>query len=193
MNRKYAGTAKLGPLLLVVLLGGCLSSNPPPPAPNAVATVRPVPQSATQSPARCVSVLDCAQQAVEAAQAAQLAAEQSTAQLRATMVGAVVAFNATTCPTGWTEYTPAQGRFIRGIDKPGGATDPDGRRAPGTLQGDMIGSHAHNVRNMPQGNYGGGDSDRGDHLGAFSTRATDPSGGPETRPKNVALLYCITS
>ena len=54
--------------------------------------------------------------------------------------GAVVAFNSEGCPAGWTEYAPAYGRFIRGIDKGGnrGDGDPEGQRRPGGLQGDAI-------------------------------------------------------
>lgn len=30
--------------------------------------------------------------------------------------GAIMAFSLATCPTGWTEYTAARGRFLRGLD-----------------------------------------------------------------------------
>src|SRR5215471_8524467 len=35
------------------------------------------------------------------------------------MPGAVMSFNRDSCPAGWKEYSPAYGRFIRGIDKSG--------------------------------------------------------------------------
>ena len=38
--------------------------------------------------------------------------------------GIIIAFNGTNCPTGWSEYTPARGQFLRGIDKSGTAIDP---------------------------------------------------------------------
>ena len=57
----------------------------------------------------------------------------------------------------------------------------------------MIASHAHIVPNMPQGSYGQGDPGGGSHLGGLVQGATGYAGGPETRPKNVALLYCIMS
>lgn len=57
-----------------------------------------------------------------------------------------MAFNLATCPTGWTEYTPAYGRFIRGIDKSGTAIDPDGQRALESIQADMIASHDHQLK-----------------------------------------------
>ena len=43
--------------------------------------------------------------------------------------GMVAAFNLTACPSGWTEYTPAYGRFIRGIDKSGSNTSEKRRSA----------------------------------------------------------------
>lgn len=52
--------------------------------------------------------------------------------------GAVVAFNLPGCPDGWTEYAPAYGRFIRGIDKSNQSIDPQGRRDPGNMQQDAI-------------------------------------------------------
>jgi hypothetical protein len=42
--------------------------------------------------------------------------------------GAVVPFNLANCPAGWSEYQPAYGRFIRGIDKSGRSIDPSGQR-----------------------------------------------------------------
>lgn len=59
--------------------------------------------------------------------------------------GAVMAFNLTTCPTNWSEYAPAYGRFIRGIDKSGTAVDPDGQRAPGAIQNDSLQNHTHYI------------------------------------------------
>lgn len=111
---------------------------------------------------------------------------------------AVMAFNLTSCPSGWSEYTPARGRFLRGIDN-GAGNDPDGTRAPGAVQADMFKSHTHNTvfqndgRTLEVGTTSGDDvqfsfSDAGGtHGPALITTAT---GGAETRPKNVALLYC---
>ncbi len=134
--------------------------------------------------------------------------------------GAVMAFNLTSCPTGWSEYTPARGRFIRGIDN-GAGNDPDGTRAPGATQADVLGSHYHSVDppstntstdgnhshvigkpgtfggyySGPYGNHSTGPQNTGsagDHshtvdIAAFNSGST---GSTETRPKNVALLYC---
>jgi hypothetical protein len=132
---------------------------------------------------------------------------------------AVMAFNLTSCPAGWTEYAPARGRFVRGIDTTGSRnTDPDGRRQPGGTQEDAI-------RNITGALYGvmGGYLNawqwgfRAVPDGAFSVDRTGetynrfngdykPEGGigsraafnaanvvptaPENRPKNVSLLYC---
>ena len=107
--------------------------------------------------------------------------------------GAVVAFNLTACPAGWQPYLPAQGRFIRGIN-PGGdrSVDPDGVRAPGHVQHDELKAHTHSyVEMIGDNNVDGVDSTTtrsGDHHN--EQRATGYTGGAETRPKNVALLYC---
>lgn len=53
-----------------------------------------------------------------------------------------MAFNLTTCPTGWTEYTPARGRFLRGIDSTG---TNDVVRVVGDIQADDFKSHTHNI------------------------------------------------
>ena len=119
--------------------------------------------------------------------------------------GAVVAFNLTSCPSGWSEYTPARGRFIRGIDSSGSKNvDPSGKRSPGNVQNDTFGRHSHispdpanSNRNNP---YGTATKSR--PSGANAEWALDRLDGPEvmvynsftgsteTRPRNVALLYC---
>jgi len=63
--------------------------------------------------------------------------------------GAIMAFNLTTCPTGWTEYTQARGRFLRGLDS-GAGNDPDcatrtGGCTVGSTQGDELKSHTHTL------------------------------------------------
>jgi hypothetical protein len=114
--------------------------------------------------------------------------------------GLVVAFAANTCPAPWTPYQPAMGRFIRGID-PSSVNDPDGVRSVGSLQNDGVANHIHQM------GVNGGDSLSmalgggtkrlpnfvGDQYGAGDKKQTDANVGgiSETRPKNVALLYCI--
>lgn len=120
----------------------------------------------------------------------QTATAEMTA-LRDSLRAAVVSFNATTCPNGWDPYVPAQGRFIRGINPTGDTSlDPAGTRAPGNIQADELRSHTHtHLQMVPV--YDGVDStvvNSGDHEN--QPRTTGATGGSETRPKNVALLYC---
>jgi hypothetical protein len=107
--------------------------------------------------------------------------------------GAVVAFNAEACPeNGWREYKLAHGRFIRGIDKSGDNIDPLGKRTAGSLQSDTFARHSHKTRLMiHDNNVDGVDSATtrsSEHHN--QTKPTETAGGAETRPKNVALLYC---
>lgn len=110
--------------------------------------------------------------------------------------GAVLAFNLEQCPEPhWKEYQQAYGRFVRGIDKSGNGTDPDGKRAPGSIQHDQFAAHTHE---RPRDVYdaGGGDDaawvapDRHFAFGYSNPPPTGATGGSETRPDNVALLYC---
>ncbi len=108
--------------------------------------------------------------------------------------GAIMAFDLAACPTGWSEYTPARGRFLRGIDN-GAGNDPEGTRAAGAIQGDDLKSHSHSfsrVDNNATGNGGPLSIGADDPSSGYSTANTgiNSSGGPETRPKNVAVLFC---
>jgi hypothetical protein len=58
--------------------------------------------------------------------------------------GAIAAFASASCPSGWTEYTAARGRFLRGIDN-GAGNDPSGTRTPGNVQTDDLKSHSHSI------------------------------------------------
>lgn len=118
---------------------------------------------------------------------------QELDNLKSSLSGAVVAFNLTECPGGWSEYVKAYGRFIRGIDNSDSPIDPDGKRNIGHTQEDMLASHEHKV----QVAYGAGG-----HPAAWSMTHNNPTsgheyskmakeGGKETRPKNVSLLYCV--
>jgi len=114
--------------------------------------------------------------------------------------GTIAAFATASCPSGWSEYTPARGRFLRGID-PTGTLDPDGVRTAGSTQGDMIGQHQH----LSPFSYNPGTNPYGfeDTLDSGVAReVTDQSessddqpytsnfGGAETRPVNVAVTFC---
>lgn len=111
-----------------------------------------------------------------------------------TPTGAIMAFDLATCPTGWSVYTAAQGRFLRGID-PAGTVDPSGARVAGHVQADAFQGHAHGI--------GGAASSSGSYGQLSAQSPSVPSGLPievsgygapriasETRPKNVAVLYC---
>lgn len=109
--------------------------------------------------------------------------------------GAVLAFNRETCPPDWKEYALAYGRFIRGIDKGDSGIDPDGERELGSTQSEQFKAHSHT---RPRGVYdagGGPDSAWVAHSRHFGYGHSNPPstgkvGGSETRPDNVALLYC---
>lgn len=120
--------------------------------------------------------------------------------------GAVVAFNREQCPSGWREYLPARGRFVRGID-PAGERDPGGVREPGSVQQDAIQAHRHAadrsaLPSLFDSTDGTGPQVRAaapsyqNERGHVILDPTDsPEGGrvrtaTETRPDNVALLYC---
>jgi hypothetical protein len=126
--------------------------------------------------------------------------------------GRVLAFDLASCPQGWSKFLPAIGRFIRG-------TDPTaaGNRQLESLQDDAFQEHtfgdggAHILRFNPVRTNN--DPPNGFHdmysTGIFGPNGLNPafgvttdakivpygeSGTPriadETRPKNVALLYC---
>lgn len=91
-----------------------------------------------------------------------------------------------------------RGRFVRGWDH-GAGNDPDAATRlnrgdgtsgdnVGTYQADEFESHSHNLQ-------GGSETGNGDKIetstGGSPDVSSDASGGNETRPKNVNLMYCI--
>jgi hypothetical protein len=133
--------------------------------------------------------------------------------------GAVIAFDLSACPAGWTEYAQARGRFIRGIDRSGQNIDPDGQRSLGGTQEDAIQNITGSISGVAGANNKAWDwGFRPGTSGAFNVPMTldqynccgsgvyKPTGGigstanfdasrvvrtaTENRPKNVALLYC---
>ena len=117
--------------------------------------------------------------------------------------GAVMAFYRSTPPTGWLECngqsaaaypnlvaigvitTPdLRGFFVRGWDNSRGI-DPG--RALGTSQEDEFESHNHSTFCF-SGVFAGSTGVSNGVLGSSTTGFT---GGTETRPKNIALMYCI--
>jgi hypothetical protein len=127
---------------------------------------------------------------------------QSFAGSAATPTGAVMAFDLSTCPTGWTEYTAARGRFLRGIN--GSGVDPAGNRSPGSLQAeDWRGFSMTNTIQGGSSGYSHGPVDMGKStstytgnlfVGMWSTPmaalGTKWNTTDETRPINVGVLYC---
>lgn len=99
----------------------------------------------------------------------------------------------------------ARGVFVRGMNlgRDAASGDPEGDRAVGTFQGDMIGSHTHRYAishdrvgdpdgsDDTSGGTGPGDSYwRGNKNPDFNAN-TAPTGGAETRPRNVTLYTYI--
>lgn len=140
----------------------------------------------------CETIQECAQEAVEAAM---------TANSRIDLMlptGAVVAFALEQCPTPfWEEYQPAYGRFVRGVDRSNNPIDPDGDRAVGSFQDHALQAHTHTHTriDLPCNDCGLPNKSE-DNDGRFMSASTsEPIGAnvndQETRPSNVALLYCI--
>lgn len=110
--------------------------------------------------------------------------------------GMIAYFYTATCPSGWipangTSGTPdMRGVFPRGLDSSRGL---DSGRTLGTYQADMVVSHTHS--NVGMSMPGGGGTYRPQ---SYLTDSSGPSGtsgstgGSETRPKNVALLVCMS-
>lgn len=96
-----------------------------------------------------------------------------------------------------------RGYFLRGVNS-GASNDPDAASRTdrgdgvtgdnvGTKQGDELRSHKHFISAgiMYGSNPGGGDTTGGaQRVGQGST---DNVGGGETRPKNISVLYCIST
>lgn len=112
--------------------------------------------------------------------------------------GAVMAFNLSACPSGWLAANGTataldlRGEFIRGLDSGRGV---DSGRALASAQSDLVKDHTHANTvggSLTQPNSGLGAN--GYYMGNASTSGSMTSGGgAETRPRNVALLYCVKS
>ncbi len=131
-------------------------------------------------------------------------AEQGCKPVPTIPANAVMAFHQDTCPAGWSEYTPARGRFLRGLDN-GAGNDPSGNRSVGQVQEDAFQGHWHGAYDVngtagvKGGNYvnvkfryGRTESDVVKDPISNGVHGT-PRTAAETRPKNVAVLYCRKS
>ncbi len=84
-----------------------------------------------------------------------------------------------------------RGEFVRGWTSTPKGTDPG--RQLGTFQSDSVGAHTHTFPLSPtEGtdsnvSYGQGKTDSG--MGSIQVTAN--SNSAETRPRNIALMYCI--
>ncbi|MDQ1344137.1 MAG: trimeric autotransporter adhesin [Patescibacteria group bacterium] len=124
--------------------------------------------------------------------------------------GAIMAFNGTSCPSGWdladgtndpavgggTNPMDLRGRFMRGSDSSAtndidfaSRTGGTGTEKIGSTQADAFKSHTHGNGVGGVGNgYSNGIYWSMSSIVPFQTNST---GGNETRPKNVAVLFCI--
>lgn len=118
--------------------------------------------------------------------------------------GTIAAFASASCPTGWTEYVAARGRFLRGIDN-GAGVDPSGTRAPGASQPDAFQGHWHDFKRNSGSAHGAGSPYESWHgttssspsyaAGVVNAPIGDglngtPRTSSETRPQNVAVTFC---
>ena len=107
--------------------------------------------------------------------------------------GIVGAFVSRQCPSGWDEYVPGRGKFLRGIDQEGS------NRRPGSIQEDAVQEHSHKFTTVPSKSHGPNDQHpHGYANGGFGlpVSATENEligarSANETRPVNVAVLFCI--
>mgnify|MGYP000025226612 CR=1 FL=1 len=77
-----------------------------------------------------------------------------------------------------------RGEFVRSLDDGRGV---DSGRGLGTAQADDLKSHSHYVGISEYGSGGA----RGGYGSYYLSANTAPTGGTETRPRNVAMLACI--
>ena len=119
-------------------------------------------------------------------------------------IGTIAAFNLNSCPAGWSladgsNGTPdLRGTFVRGLN--GADNGRDVARALGSYQEDSFESHLHSYTSpVSAGQPNARGVGAGPPPGYASTAVwsiqnnaqTLPTGSSETRPKNVALLYCM--
>tara|TARA_Y100000310_G_C20646202_1_gene796747 strand:- start:592 stop:1452 length:861 start_codon:yes stop_codon:yes gene_type:complete len=101
----------------------------------------------------------------------------------------------TGCPIGWESWSEADGLFLRGVDN-SGVVDPDGLRELGSIQLDSVIAHTHPIQKRTKANLTGQDWRNAgylmndDNLNEQSETLTNGD-STETRPKNIAVLFCV--
>lgn len=86
------------------------------------------------------------------------------------------------------EIPDLRGEFIRGWDNGRGV---DGSRAFGSAQSDELKSHVHGGVRRASTDSGGVNAIAGTSTPNTSSLETNATGGSETRPRNIALMFCI--
>lgn len=81
-----------------------------------------------------------------------------------------------------------RGEFLRGWDHGRGV---DAARTLGSAQADMLKAHDHAIPARDNANSGDGSVEDADNTGATRTTSTGSTGGAETRPRNMAVMYVI--
>lgn len=111
--------------------------------------------------------------------------------------GAVMAFNLSSCPSGWSPLIAARGRFVIGTGTLGSDTyslGATGGSARHTLTISEMPSHTHKHPYSVEANIAGGSLTRATLTGSASNglEVTQTGGNQphENRPPYLALLYC---
>lgn len=89
---------------------------------------------------------------------------------------------------GFFKLPDLRGVFARGWDDNRGV---DSGRDIGSYQGDEFEAHTHTTSAYSGGSYSIGNGSGGPQYVGIKPLVSTSSGGSETRPKNVAMLYCI--
>lgn len=83
-----------------------------------------------------------------------------------------------------------RGEFVRGWDNGRGA-DPDVGRLLGQSQDHELESHSHTIPGTVRGDSGDSTQGPDNPDDGVDVTETNPYGGDETRPRNIAWMYCI--
>lgn len=81
-----------------------------------------------------------------------------------------------------------RGEFLRGWDNGRGV---DAGRALGSAQADELKAHTHDLDTTGMGGGYAGPNEGGLHSGTGKITPTEATGGSETRPRNIAMMFCI--